>query len=168
MAAVAKLHKKDFKPADKTPYNYDKKPVRLDGKLELDVSFQDNTMTTDIYVKMDASEPLLLSEGVCRQLGIVSYHPEVDASQPQDQAAGDRANVPAVRVQLVQSIKLPPRPDRSILAEVSWEQGSWKGPLFLEADPSLQLSRNVHMADTFVSDADAEKGTAKVVLTNCL
>ena len=125
-------------------------------------------MTTDIYVKMDASEPLLLSEGVCRQLGIVSYHPEVDASQPQDRAAADRANVPAVRVQLVQSIKLPPRLDRSILAEVSWEQGSWKGPLFLEADPPLQLNRNVHMADTFVSDADAEKGTAKVVLTNCL
>ena len=26
VAAVAKLRKKDFKPADKTPYNYDKKP----------------------------------------------------------------------------------------------------------------------------------------------
>ena len=101
VAVVAKLHKKDFKPADKTPYNYDKKPVRLDGKLELDVSFQDHTMTTDIYVKMDVSKPLLLSEGVCRQLGIVSYHPKVDASQPQDQAAGDTASVPAVRVQLV-------------------------------------------------------------------
>lgn len=48
VAAVAKLRKKDFKPVDKTHYNYDKKPFRLDGKLELDVSFQDCTMTTDI------------------------------------------------------------------------------------------------------------------------
>lgn len=40
VAAVAKFHKKDFKPADKTPYNYDKTPFRLDGKLELDVSFK--------------------------------------------------------------------------------------------------------------------------------
>jgi len=72
--AVAKLHKKDFKSADKIPYNYDRKPFHLDGKLELDVAFQDCTMKTDIYVKMDASEPLLLSEGMCRQLGIVTYH----------------------------------------------------------------------------------------------
>ena len=38
----------------------------------------------------------------------------------------------------------------------------------MEADPSLQLSCNVHVADIFVSDADAGKGTAKVVLTNYL
>jgi hypothetical protein len=34
-------------------------------------------MKTPIYVKMDAFDQLLLSEGVCRQLGIVSYHPDV-------------------------------------------------------------------------------------------
>ena len=121
VAAVAKLRKKDFKPADKTPYNYDKKPFRLDGKLEVDVSFQDCTMMTDIYVKMDASEPLLLSEGVCRQFGIVTYHPEVDASQPQAQEVGATVSVPTVKVWLVQSVKLPPKPDHSIIADVSWE-----------------------------------------------
>ena len=31
-------------------------------------------MKTPIYLKMDAKESLLLSEGVCHQLGIVSYH----------------------------------------------------------------------------------------------
>ena len=61
VAAVCKLHKQDFKPVDKTPFNYDKKSFRLDGKLELDVEFLDRTMKTDIYIKMDASEPLLLS-----------------------------------------------------------------------------------------------------------
>ena len=168
VAAVAKLRKKDFKPADKTPYNYDKKPFRLDGKLELDVSFQDRTMTTDIYVKMDASEPLLLSEGVCRQLGIVTYHPEVDVSQPPAQEVGATVSVPTVKVRLVQSVKLLPKPDQSIIADVSWEREGLKGPLLLEADPSLQLSCNVHVADIFLSDADAGKGTAKVVLTNYL
>lgn len=168
VAAVAKLHRKDFKPADKTPHNFDRKPFCLDGKLKLDVSFGDRTMTTDVYVKMDASEPLLLSEGVCRQLGIVTYHPEVEAPQPQAQEVGATACVPAVKVQLVQSVKLPPRPDQSIIADVSWEREGLKGPLFLEASQSLQLSCNIHVADVFVSDADAEKGTAKVVLTNCL
>ena len=51
VVAVAKLHKKDFKSADKTPY----KPFCLDGKLELDVFFNDHTMKTDVYVKMDAT-----------------------------------------------------------------------------------------------------------------
>ena len=168
VAAVAKLRKKDFKPADKTPYNYDKKPFRLDGKLELDVSFQDCTMTTDVYVKMDASEPLLLSEGVCRQLGIVTYHPGVNASQTPAQEVGATVSVPTVKVQLVQSVKLPPKPDKSVIADVSWKREGLKGPLLLEADPLLQLSCNVHVADAYVSDADAEKGTAKVVLTNYL
>ena len=154
-----KLHKKDLKPVDKNPCNYDKRPFQLHGKLELDVSFQDHTMRTDVYIKMDASEPLLLSEGVCRQLGIVTYHPDVDTSQPQVQEVGTTVEVPAVKVQLVQSVKLPPRPDQSIIADVSWKKGL-KGPLLLEVSPSLQLSRSVHATD--------EKGIAKVVLTNYL
>ena len=95
---VKLIHIEDFKPADKTPYNYDKKPFRLDGKLELDVSFQDRTMTTDIYVKMDALEPLLLSKGLCRQLGKVTYHPEVNALQPPAQEVGITVSVPTVKV----------------------------------------------------------------------
>ena len=77
VASVAKLRKKDFKPPDRTPRNYDQQPFRVDGRMDLDISFLDKTMTTPVYVKMDAHEPLLLSEGVCRQMGIISYHPEV-------------------------------------------------------------------------------------------
>ena len=32
---------------------------------------------TPIYVKMDPYDDLLLSEGVCRHLGIVNYHPSI-------------------------------------------------------------------------------------------
>ena len=88
VAAVAKLRKRDFKTTDKTPYNFDGKPFRLDGKLELDVSFGDRTMKTDVYIKMDTSEQVLLSEGVCRQLGIVTYHPDVEALPPSTQETG--------------------------------------------------------------------------------
>ena len=34
-------------------------------------------MKTSVYIKMDAYDQLLLSEGVCRQLGIISYHSDV-------------------------------------------------------------------------------------------
>ena len=61
VATVAKLRKKDFKPPDKVPRNYDQQPFRLDGRLDLDVSFQDKTMTTPVYVKMNAKEQLTSS-----------------------------------------------------------------------------------------------------------
>lgn len=65
IAAVAKLRKRDLKAADNTPRTYDHKIFLLDGRLDPDVSFQGKTMKTPIYLKMDAKEPLLLSEGEC-------------------------------------------------------------------------------------------------------
>ena len=35
-------------------------------------------MLTPVYIKMDAHDQLFLSEGVCRQLEIIRYHPEVN------------------------------------------------------------------------------------------
>ena len=34
-------------------------------------------MNTPVYIKLDAPEQLLLVEGVCRQLNIITYHPPV-------------------------------------------------------------------------------------------
>ena len=77
IAAVARLHRCDFKPADRTPRTYDQKTFHIDGRVDLDITFERRTMKTPVYVKMDASEQLLLSEGACRQLGIVTYHDKV-------------------------------------------------------------------------------------------
>ena len=77
-AANTKLRKRDFKKSDKTPWTYNQQPFALDGRIDLDITFEDRTMKTTIYVKMDAHDQLLLSEGVCRQLGIFSYHPQVE------------------------------------------------------------------------------------------
>ena len=78
VATVACLKKRDLKSPDKTPRNYDQAPFTLDGHMDLDVSFGDKTMCTPIYIKADAHEQLLLSEGVCRQLGILQYHTNVE------------------------------------------------------------------------------------------
>ena len=45
--------------------------------MDLKVSFRERDMVTPIYVKMDAPDRSLLSEGVCRQLGIVWYDKSV-------------------------------------------------------------------------------------------
>ena len=68
-------------------------------------------MKTPVYVKMDTKEQLLLSEGVCHQLGVVRYHRQVSPGDNQEPAC-----VPMVRVYLVQTVKL--RPNESLMAEV--------------------------------------------------
>ena len=78
VAAVSRLKKKDFKPADKTPHGYDGRSFELHGRMQLTLSFDGQEMKTMVYIKMDVEDQLLLSEGVCRQLGIVKYHPNVE------------------------------------------------------------------------------------------
>ena len=121
VAAVARLRKRDFKPPDKTPKTYNQQTFRLDGRMDLDVTFQDWTMKTPVYIKMNASEQLLLSEGVCRQLGIISYHSDVEPGHGGKGAAealveGSECSVPMVRVQLVRGVRLAP--NQSVAAEV--------------------------------------------------
>jgi len=70
VATVAKLCKRDFKPPDKHPWTYNLQPFHVDGRIDVGVSFHDWTMKTSVYVKMEAPEQLLLSEGVCCQLSI--------------------------------------------------------------------------------------------------
>ena len=110
VTAAARLKKSAFRKPDKVPYMYDHQPFTLHGKLDLNISFDDVSMHTT--VKMDARDPLLLSEGVCHQLGIISYHPSVcppipscaETVGPPDQDT----KVPAVHMQQVQSVRLPP------------------------------------------------------------
>lgn len=90
-----------LKHTDKTPYTYDQKTFRLDGKLELDITFQGRqTMLTPVYLKMDAHDSLLLSEGVCRQLGIISYHPTIAVCQLAKETAPSNSRVSGIRVRL--------------------------------------------------------------------
>ena len=90
---------------------------------------------------MNAHDQLLLCEGVCRQLGIISYHPDVERwrggrqrttpktpeTQSPSQTGGSRsevevtastdARVPTIRVNLVQSACLLPH--QSLVVDVS-------------------------------------------------
>ena len=110
VAATNKIKKKAFHKPDKVPHTYDQKTFTLDGYLQLDISFGGKTMQTRVYVKMDAHDQLFLSEGVCRQLGILAYHPDVIVKKSSSQCEGKSegvATVPTIRVHLLQSIKVP-------------------------------------------------------------
>ena len=108
---------KAFKAADKTPYGYDNKPYKLNGRIDLDITFAERTMHTTVYQKMDAREPLLLYEAVCYQLGITLYHPNVGISMPTISLHKDTdtvVTVPVVRIRLIESVRLLPSQSKMV------------------------------------------------------
>ena len=80
-AAVARLKKSQLKPPDRIPKTYDRRVFSLDGRVDLDISFNGITMRTPIYIKVEAADKLLLGEGVCRQFKIITYHPLVSSKK---------------------------------------------------------------------------------------
>lgn len=127
------------------PHAYGQKPFKLDGHLDLDITYGDKAMNTPIYVKMDAKEDLLLSEGVCRQLNIVTYHPEVgpateitarcqslgpgqSGGKAADTATDNDTVTDSVTVKLVKTVCV--LPSQSVMAQVqlSFALSSWPFP----------------------------------------
>ena len=51
--------------------------------MDLDITFDRKAICTPVYIGLESSEPLLLSKGVCRQLGTISHHPTVEVGQKQ-------------------------------------------------------------------------------------
>ena len=74
---TAGLEESSLKPADLKACTYDQKPINLDAQLDLHNSFSKRVICTTVYVKLVALDQLLLTEAVCCQLGIVSYHSSV-------------------------------------------------------------------------------------------
>ena len=86
--------------------------------MDLEVGFDDKVVKTPICIKMDAHDQLiLLSKGVCSQLGIVEYHDNVwqgrelgTNSVLETGNVSGEATVPIVRtfqVRLLESVTVP-------------------------------------------------------------
>ena len=115
---------------------------------------------------MDAHDQLLLSEGVCRQLGILTYHPDIKAKKsgsPDEQESEGVATVPTIRMCLLQSVRVPA--GRSVLAPVHFQGSDLSGKsMLLEHGPSLEESTGLQLEDALVRPAD--DGIAYVRICN--
>ena len=117
-------------------------------------------MTTAIYIKMDSQDPLLLFEGVCHQLGIISYHPLVEDIAHQNKQI---TVVPSVRVQLIHAMCLLPLQCATVLVQL--EANSFSGPTLTEPG-DVTLPDGITVADSAISST--EGGHAQVLLTNSM
>ena len=95
---------------------------------------------------MNANEQLLLS-GVCRQLAILSYLPDVKPckiTKGDQPSAEGTACVPTVRVKLVQSARLPP--NQSVVAEARLtDSDGHGGPLLIEPNEPIKSERGIQL-----------------------
>ena len=103
---------------------------------------------------MDACDQLLLSEGVCRQLGMIRFHPSVERwkkvtgtskSHSRESTCSDTPNidnstlqpqeakVPTVRVHLVQTAHLLPRQSKVVEVRLSGDITTEEEPFMLES-----------------------------------
>ena len=81
IVSTAGLEESNIKPADQKACTYDQQPLTLDGQVDLNISFGEKALCTTVYIKVVAPDSLLLSESVCRNLGVVSFHPNVQVVQ---------------------------------------------------------------------------------------
>lgn len=64
VATVADFKKKIKKP-DKTPHNYDQSPFKLDGQMDLQLTFDEKAVVTPIY--------MLASSYYCQRVSVVNW-----------------------------------------------------------------------------------------------
>ena len=117
VAAVAGLKKRQFKPADKQPHTYDRRQFKLDGRLDLDISFNDKMMHTPVYEVLLISNPTgtthKVSKGTC--VGVASEAEPVESlanSQPHKVSKGateESQGIFATNVYSVETIDLEAR-----------------------------------------------------------
>ena len=64
VATVARLKKRNFKTADRTPRTYDQRPFRLDGRMDLDIHFEGKTMRSRWMPMTNFSYPKVCADNL--------------------------------------------------------------------------------------------------------
>ena len=121
-------------------------------------------MRTPVYIKMDAHDSLLLSEGVCCQLGIVMYHPEVETKSLVPQRPNpEEAVIPTVHFCLRQSVSMPA--GRSAVVPVRVEgTDNLKGLILLDYDVSIEQATGLVVKDALIQPT--KEGYATLYVCN--
>ena len=164
--AIPKLKKKDLQQPDKVLRNYDGNTLTLDGKMDLKVTFQEKYIIEPIYIKMDAKDQLLLSETVCQQLGIISYHPRVEVWNGGHQDKTElqlTATVPLMRVKLIQATRFLPHQTTAVQVYVG-DHFNQEQSILLEAKDTLEGDTGLQMDTSLIKPDD--DGNVFVLVTN--
>ena len=99
---------------------------------------------------MDATDQLLLSEGVCQQLGIVTYHSSLQPAEDSAPEPIDLSIVPTIRVSLIQSLRLPQSKSAIVPMRLEPSTGKTHQSLLIECSKSLEKDTGINMEEALV------------------
>ena len=141
---AAQLSSEAFKRANKT---YSGQPIALDGQMDVTISFESHDIRTTIYVKLQAPDQLLLSESVCRELGIVKYHSLVDSvesevmegSDLRQESSNNKSENTTAKVKMIRTVRIPANHAAVVPIQVvdKTDEIDETGLLLLEPNPVL-------------------------------
>ena len=111
--------------------------------MDLEITFDGKMLVTPIYIKIDAHDQLLLSEGVCSQLGILECHKnvwpgcelETDLLNTSREAAV--TSVRTFRVSLSGSVIIPPNKSTVVPVRVESDTDINSVPLLIEGNGAM-------------------------------
>ena len=168
IAKAARLKKRDFKQEDRTPCTYDRKQFKLHGRMDLQVVFDGNMLVTPIYIKMDAHDQLLLSEGVCSQLGILEYHKNVWPGREllsDSPTSSGGAAVPLVRtfhVCLSELVTIPANKGTVVSVHVEMDKAANPVSLYLEGNGAVCKNTGLIIDRALLQPSDDGKACLKI------
>ena len=120
-------------------------------------------MCTLVYIKTDAKDQLLLSEGVCNQLHIITYHSAVtDAQLDVTHQHMPAVIIPCVRVKLLQTVRIPPFQSKNV--PVQLEGTTTPNQSFLIEPCECRSDDGLYIGNSLVQAVSANR--AQVVITN--
>ena len=113
---------------------------------------------------MDATDQLLLSEGVCHQLGMLNYHPKVEVWRGGRNRKGPRrSKVPTVHVRLINSVRVLPQ--QSAIVPVQVETPTAKSVLFEPFPSKKDSSLDACQLEAALIHPD-DQGHAQLIVSN--
>ena len=115
-------------------------------------------MRTVVYIKMDSRDPLLLSERVCHQLGIISYHLDVEDTAPK--ATDNTSN--QLFHQLIHVVRLLPRHDVKVFIHLEGND-ELCGPVMIKLDIDY-LPDGISATESLMVAPEVKQ--TEIVLTN--
>ena len=105
-----------------------------------------------------------MDEGVCRQLGLVMYHPDVQVWRgSKSKEPTDIAIVPLVRAKLVNSIRILPQQCSLVSVEL---EGNFDAAKQLLLEPE-DLGCDLQVEQTLLCPLGDNTGKYQVVIENC-
>ena len=136
----------------------------MDAQIDVTISFESHYIRTTIYVKLQAPDQVLLSESVCRELGIVSLVHSVESevmegSDLRQENSNNKSENTTAKIKMIPTVRIPANHPAVVPIQVfdKTDEIDETGLLLLEPNPVLNEALSI---DNFLAQLHDGESTA--------